>query len=298
MKVFLSWSGETSLQIARELSEWIPMILQSVEIFLSPKDLEKGSKWVTELGKQLEECNYGLICLTPDNLTSPWLAFEAGALSKIDNSRAATLLFGVSPGDVKPPLGLFQHTRFEEAEYRQLLSQMNKASGGSKPVTDANLEKLFNSTWAEPCKKIQLAIEMALTAGGAKPAPPDPVQEMFAELTTLARRQTDMLASQEQAVKEIASRLRKEEETDLYRLALLGSGSFGRHNPALTKSLIKRVIADLDTPDAAQKLASAAQAQIADAAKAIEGAVAAKVAEADQSGAKAVGAEAPKKKPD
>lgn len=45
MKVFVSWSGELSCQIAEVLKKWIPCIIQSVEVFFSPEDIEKGDNW-------------------------------------------------------------------------------------------------------------------------------------------------------------------------------------------------------------------------------------------------------------
>lgn len=41
MKIFVSWSGELSRQIAEVLKKWIPCIIQSVEVFFSPEDIKK-----------------------------------------------------------------------------------------------------------------------------------------------------------------------------------------------------------------------------------------------------------------
>lgn len=222
MKVFLSWSGDASLQIARELSEWIQMILQSVEIFLSPEDIEKGARWTGEISRKLEESNYGLICLTKDNLTAPWLAFEAGALTKLESGRAVTLLFGVTPAEVKGPLSIFQHTKFAEAEFLQLLNQMNKIAGGAKPVAEAALRNLFAMTWPDRSKKIQLIIEgAAIGTGAPAPNPPTRVEEMLSELASLTRRNAEVLASHEQALKRVSDQLAIRTEPDTYDKLLL-----------------------------------------------------------------------------
>ena len=39
MKVFVSWSGELSCKIAELLKKWLPCIIQSVDVFFSPEDL-------------------------------------------------------------------------------------------------------------------------------------------------------------------------------------------------------------------------------------------------------------------
>ena len=78
MKVFISWSGELSKLVAKELSEWLPSIIQSVEVFYSPEDIQKGENWDLRLTKELEECKYGIVCLTKENVSAPWVHFEAG----------------------------------------------------------------------------------------------------------------------------------------------------------------------------------------------------------------------------
>src|SRR5687768_11335972 len=82
MKVFLSWSGDTSRQIAEALRDWLPNVLQAVDPWMSKADIEPGTRWGVELAARLEEIRFGVLCLTPQNLTSAWMLFEAGALSK------------------------------------------------------------------------------------------------------------------------------------------------------------------------------------------------------------------------
>jgi hypothetical protein len=80
MKVFISWSGDTSHALALALHDWLPDVLQSVEPWVSSEDIAKGAFWSTELVEALQQAHFGLCCLTPDNVSSPWMAFEAGAM--------------------------------------------------------------------------------------------------------------------------------------------------------------------------------------------------------------------------
>ena len=92
MKVFISWSGETSFEVAKILKEWIPCIIQDVEPYFSSEDIDKGARWSTDIAKELEEASFGILCVTRDNLQSQWLNFEAGALSKaIDKAKVCPL---------------------------------------------------------------------------------------------------------------------------------------------------------------------------------------------------------------
>lgn len=81
-KVFISWSGELSRKLGEALRNWLPAALQFVKPYFSPEDIEKGAKWGSEISKELETSNIGVICLTSENTEKPWILFEAGALSK------------------------------------------------------------------------------------------------------------------------------------------------------------------------------------------------------------------------
>ena len=127
MKVFVSWSGELSCQIAEVLKKWIPCIIQSVEVFFSPEDIEKGDNWDKTISNELSQCNYGIICLTSDNTTAPWINFEAGAIAKSLDSRITALMVNIKPSDIKGPLSRYQATKFEKNDFFQLISAINKA---------------------------------------------------------------------------------------------------------------------------------------------------------------------------
>ena len=80
MKIFISWSGKLSQSIAKELSEWLPSIIQSIEVFYSPDDIKKGENWDSKLTNELQNSNFGIVCLKPENVQAPWINFEAGSL--------------------------------------------------------------------------------------------------------------------------------------------------------------------------------------------------------------------------
>src|SRR5262245_56303342 len=104
MKIFLSWSGEVSHQVAKVLDGWLPCVIQGVDTFLS-SDISKGDRWNDVLADELKESEYGIICVTPFNIYKAWMNFEAGALSKVI-SRAAVIpfLFHVMPDELVGPL--------------------------------------------------------------------------------------------------------------------------------------------------------------------------------------------------
>lgn len=146
MKVFVSWSGELSCQIAEVLKKWIPCIIQSVEVFFSPEDIEKGDNWDKTISNELSQCNYGIICLTSDNTTAPWINFEAGAIAKSLDSKITALMVNIKPSDIKGPLSRYQATKFEKSDFFQLISCINKAL--ETPLDPSILQNTFDTMWS------------------------------------------------------------------------------------------------------------------------------------------------------
>jgi hypothetical protein len=153
-KVFISWSGDLSRKLGEALRDWLPAALQYVRPYFTPDDIEKGAKWNSEIAKELEGSNIGLICLTRDNTEKPWILFEAGALSKsFDKSRVCTLLFNLDPADLKGPLTIFQSTRFVKNDFKRLVASINTAAGEANLETSV-LDSVFEMWWPRLEKQV------------------------------------------------------------------------------------------------------------------------------------------------
>jgi hypothetical protein len=147
MKVFISWSGQRSAAVADALRYWLPKVIQALEPWMSADDVEKGTRWRSGVAAELEQSSVGIICLTRDNLDSPWIHFEAGALSKQQQSTyVCTLLFDLEPTDVREPLAQFQATRVQKDELRKLIFTLNGTLGDSKRP-ESELSESFEVWW-------------------------------------------------------------------------------------------------------------------------------------------------------
>jgi TIR domain len=182
MKIFVSWSGVRSAAVAEILKEYLPVINNSFELWLSSEDITKGSRSTLEIAKALAAARAGIICLTPNNLTSAWILFEAGGIAKqVENPLACTLLIGLEPRDVSKPLSEFQHTRLNEKELLQLVKNLNNAAreGARK---DTEIDKAFALCWPEIDAKLG-----KLPTDGPTKLPQRTVEGMLEELIDLAR---------------------------------------------------------------------------------------------------------------
>lgn len=157
-KVFISWSGELSKKIAEEVRLWLPGVLQFVKPYFTPNDIEKGTRWSTEIASELESSNAGIICLTKDNINKPWILFEAGALSKnFGKVNVCTILFNLDNADLTGPLTSFQATRFDKTDFKKLLTTINNTGSDSK-LESAVLNDVFEMWWP----KLELKINEIL----------------------------------------------------------------------------------------------------------------------------------------
>jgi hypothetical protein len=148
MKVFITWSGETSKAVALALRDFIPKVVQSVEAFMSESDIQKGTRWATEISQRLDAADMGIICLTPGNLSEPWLLFEAGALSKKAKDspgRVCTYLYGLKNSEVLQPLEMFQHTQASKEDTLRLMLEIRTASASN--LTDDALKEIYDALW-------------------------------------------------------------------------------------------------------------------------------------------------------
>lgn len=146
MKIFLSWSGHQSHQVAVALRDWLPTVLPFTEPWVSSEDIDKGARWADKIAIELDKANFGVICIVPGNLDEPWLNFEAGAISKtLEISKVAPLLVGVEKDEVEGPLAQFQLTDFEKSDVRRLIRSIN--SSHAKPLADEKLRKSFDICW-------------------------------------------------------------------------------------------------------------------------------------------------------
>jgi hypothetical protein len=192
MRIFIAWSGVGSGMVAEALRDWLPKILLPLEPFVSMKDIEPGSRWQQEIGKKLETTDYGLLCLTPDNLLSTWIHFEAGALAKkLDSSRVVPLYLGVRSTDVRDPLAQFQGRRLDAEDMFTLVQALN--SGLEPRLSDAAIRESFDLWWPKLESSIQRAMSVA-TAAPSATGPKRLAEDIAAETLEVVRATSRELA--------------------------------------------------------------------------------------------------------
>jgi hypothetical protein len=114
---------------------------------MSTADINAGARWNAEISKALSETRVGILCLTTDNLDSPWLLFEAGALAKtIDSTFVCPYLLDLKPAVIpNGPLSQFQAKNASKAETLDLMKMLNGQT--EQPLTNDMLTRAFDRCW-------------------------------------------------------------------------------------------------------------------------------------------------------
>lgn len=103
-KVFVSFSGDRSRLIAIALRELLQNLFsEDIEVWISEFNIQAGELWLKKLNSQLKKTRCGIVCFTKENLYSPWLFFEAGALSTaVGQARVIPYCVDISKEDIGP----------------------------------------------------------------------------------------------------------------------------------------------------------------------------------------------------
>ncbi|MDR0897468.1 MAG: toll/interleukin-1 receptor domain-containing protein [Oscillospiraceae bacterium] len=191
MKVFISWSGDRSHAVAIALKDFIEDIIPSVDTFVSDKDIVSGERWNQRLERELRENEYGILCVTRDNMNSRWLLFEAGALSNL-SIPVVPYLFDLEPSDLTgSPLLQFQSSIYRNADNaKKLIKDIHDACGKDKREP-ARLDRAFE-VWYQKFEDALVKIVPVNEAQEAEKV--DATRTALAEILAISR-STQMILS-------------------------------------------------------------------------------------------------------
>ena len=143
--VFLSWSGATSKCLADQVFNAFPTIFERrVKLFYSPA-IDPGAIWIKKIAPAIRKSRVAILCVTHDNVSSPWLQFEAGALwhRHGGTGNVCPLLLDVSPNELPGTLQLFQTRRFDKKGFRELCEFIGRKAG----IGPTPLRNNFKAVW-------------------------------------------------------------------------------------------------------------------------------------------------------
>ncbi len=179
--VFISWSGTTSRAIAEALRALITNVFQDVKAFVSSNDIDAGSNWFGRISTELSTTEFGIVCLTQENLASQWIHFESGALAKKigDRTRVVPYLYGVTTSDISPPLSLFHCASTDRQGTLALIKSLNSVRANS--FEEARLEQIYDK-WIDEFLQNLAKIPAPIPGQAPKRSERDLLEEVLARM--------------------------------------------------------------------------------------------------------------------
>lgn len=190
MQVFISWSGPRSERVAKALNDFLPLVAQSVRPWFSRDDIAPGERWASNIEYAIQQSDFGVVCLTPENVTSPWIQHEMGALaSSLGAARICPYLIGFTPRDLSGPLMHYQAVEATEEGTWRLLRSLNQLEPDHR-LPEEILRKAFVAWWPRLSAEITAALSERPTTDAPNVTEPvrrsdrDMLEEILQRLST------------------------------------------------------------------------------------------------------------------
>lgn len=189
MKIFISWSGKRSKALAVALKEWLPLTLQYAKPWVSEKDISAGERWAQAIASELESSNFGILCITPENINSEWILFEAGALSKsMQDAKVIPLLFDLELSDLSGPLSQFQALKIDQQGLLDVIKAINAVA--ENKAADATIEQLVPVLWPQLQQKLEMIPDADVPQKHMR-AQPEILEDLVSQVRGLSARIKD-----------------------------------------------------------------------------------------------------------
>lgn len=157
LKVFISWSGKLSEEVAKVWHALLSELFDNVTPFMSEKDIEAGTRGLPAIATELHGSKFGIVVVTQQNLHSQWLNYEAGALSKDitnpDLRVAPTLVDFQSKADATGPISQFQATLLDHDGIGTILEQVAQSVGADSSVVTKRFERAWDGEFNDRFEK-------------------------------------------------------------------------------------------------------------------------------------------------
>ena len=116
---------------------------------MSEIDIPAGARWGSPVDAQLEASSFAILCLTADNVETPWILFEAGAVAKaVDESRVCPYLIDLEPSELPSPLSRFQAKRADRTGTFDVVQAANACLEVGR-LTESELVTVFERWWPD-----------------------------------------------------------------------------------------------------------------------------------------------------
>lgn len=188
-KVFFSWSGDMSKEIAKEFKKLFDLTFSLViDSFMSEVDISPGERSISTISSALEECNYGIAFVCKDNVRAPWINFEAGALAKaVSKGKVFVLLLDNDASSLAgTPLAEFQYKHFNKEEVWEILERIASLAGSKNAV------EIYKTHYLEHWNKFEEKAHETITKYEQMPGQKEPEDDAILNMLVSIKNTLDL----------------------------------------------------------------------------------------------------------
>lgn len=159
-KIFISWSGDSRIPEALK-SALAAAFGDDFSIFVSSVSIPTGEEWFSKIRSVLSESAFTIVCVTKDNLSKPWLNFEAGASvfhNTCEDKPLMIILFDVELPE-KSPLQHYNNVKWSKSGYKKILIDINNVRNKDKQLTIKQVNAIAEGSYQQTNRKIDPVIK-------------------------------------------------------------------------------------------------------------------------------------------
>ena len=129
---------------------------------MSDIDIDKGKPWFSALQDALSQVTSCIICVTEENVRSPWIYYETGAIAAKQNSvLVCPYLLGIGVSMIADgPLAQYQCTQAAKEDTLALIKSLNKRL--PTPPDENLVAGNFETRWPEFERELGRILNMAV----------------------------------------------------------------------------------------------------------------------------------------
>lgn len=163
-KIFISWSGNSKIAEVLRKSLMDAFEPSDLSVFVSSESIITGDEWFSAIKRNLQDSIMTLVCLTKDNLSAPWLYFEAGASQfhnfSLEEQKSKKLLMVILFDTELPensPLQAYNYIKWSREGFIKLFKDINNRLNheGKSNLTSNQIERLARGSFGEINKIIK-----------------------------------------------------------------------------------------------------------------------------------------------
>lgn len=148
--VFISWSGKRSKELARLFVLYGKDLLTNVSFYFSSDEIKGGEKQRQNIESCLNNTNFGIVFLTSTNLSSKWIYFEAGAISRtLEKHRIIPLLYDIDIEKIGEPFSAYQGFKIDKESLLKVFIDINDFQENWNKIPEQTIKNNFNRLWKD-----------------------------------------------------------------------------------------------------------------------------------------------------